>query len=988
MPVVPHYEKEFERLLCHKMKEHAGWTEQSPKAYDRALALVPDEVIGYVKRTQPVGWKRLEHHYGPGAADQLLLRLRKQMREKGTLETLRNGFRMVPGVEIRVCGFAPDGFAPAEAYRLHEGNVFSLIRQVPFQTKGGKEIDVVLFLNGVPIITMELKNSSTGTTYNDAMTQYRSDRNPNYSPLLRHDEGALVHFAMDQHEIQMTTRLSGASTNFMPFNRGRPSFSSPGEIGAGNPRVKIGDEDEFDVAYLYRTISGEPPVLGHQTLLMIIGRFCAVDEKGTLIWPRYHQMSAVRNLVRHVTVHGVGHNYLMQHSAGSGKSNTIAWCAHNLAFLHDGAAAPFFDGVLILTDRIALDRQIKRIVERFSTSPGYVRKIDGSSRELRDALENGSKIILTTIQKFSTETMETLRNEDGKRFMVLIDEAHSSQSGKHADAMLNALGHGELDDDEREMDRVEQLLVHRQMNRRPPNVSCVAFTATPKTVTLERFGTETDKGKRPFHGYSMRQAIEEGFIKDVLQNYHSYTAYYDLIKAVNEDPRLQSSQAHKRLVEMALRSAPALSAKVQVICDHFVTHALGELGVHTSKAMVVCEGRANAVRMMRAIKAHAEERGFRDVRPIVAFSDAVLIDGVEETETTINGFPASEIERRMNEESPNAPNILVVADKFQTGYDQPKLVAMYVDRALKGLQAVQTLSRLNRKHPKKEATYVLDFVNDPADIREAFLPYYDGARMAGTTDLNQIYDLASRLERFGVFYGEEVERFVETCLMPFDHSRARPVLDGILTDVMRRLERENEGRQQEFSELVVSFTRFYAFVSQMITMKDPELERLYVFLLWLRKRLPTREGGGHEVLEEGMVEVLRYRLRDDGNQDIRIANGDSGELDPITEFGTNVRNDETSRLSEIIALINERYGDVGSDAFNNLLIDFWDEMMTDEDLATRVHGNPPDVMLDEVIKGFQRQAIMKQDRDSQMTKIIIKDKDIQGMIARMFLANH
>lgn len=976
-------ETEFERILCLNLEEHSGWAQRQPKDYDKELALVPDDVIGYVQDTQPDTWRLLEHHYGPGVREHVLKRLRKQLREKGTLTTLRDGFKMAPGVDVRICGFAPDGFATSDTLRLYTGNRMSTIRQVVYKVKGGDKIDVVMFINGVPVVTMELKNSGSSSTYKDAIEQYKTTRSPVGSPLLRHDEGALVHLAMDQHEVWMTTRLTGASTHFIPFNRGRPSEKVPGEVGAGNPPVRIGDKREFDVAYLYRSLSGEPAVFSKETLLTIIGRFCAADEKGTLIWPRYHQLCGVRNLVRHAERHGAGHNYLMQHSAGSGKSNTIAWSAHNLAFLHDAAGKPVFDAVIVLTDRKVLDKQIKRVVKRFTASPGYVKEINGTSRELRAALGSGAKIILTTIQKFSTETMDGLRNDEGRRFMVLIDEAHSSQSGKHADAMMNSLGHGEDEDAER--DRVEALLAERQNNRRPPNVSCAAFTATPKAVTLERFGTDTDKGKRPFHAYSMRQAIEEGFIKDVLQNYHTYTAYYDLVKAVDEDPRLKSGQTHKRLVEMALRSDVALDEKVRVICEHFITHALPELGAHTSKAMVVCEGRANAVRMMRAIQEHALANDLRNVRPVVAFSDTIVVGGDEETETSINGFPASEIERRMDETAPTSPNILVVADKFQTGYDQPKLVAMYVDRSLNGLQAVQTLSRLNRTHPRKETSYVLDFVNDPEDIRKAFMPYYDQAKMSGTTDLNQVYDLADKLMGFGVLFKEEVERFARTCLAPEDINTARPLLDGIMTDVMRRLDEETEGRQQEFSELVISFTRFYAFVSQMVPMRDMDMERLYVFAVWLRKRMPTREGGGHDVLVDGMVDVLRYRLRDGGNHDLRIGRGEGGELDPITEFGANSRNDETARLSEIVALINERYGDVGTDGFNNFLTECWEEMLMDEDLATRVSTNPPDVMVDDVISGFQRQAVKKRDRDNAMTTIIIKDKDVQAMIARMFL---
>lgn len=980
---VRHTEAEFERLFVKGLCDHAGWREAPAKAYDAQHALLPDEFIAYVRETQPEAWRLAEHHYGSGTREHIVRALRRQIRTKGTLATLRDGFRMTPGIDIRVCGFAPDGFATADMVRAYEGNRLSAVRQVAYKVRGGDEIDVVLFLNGVPVITAELKNTGTGTTHKDAQSQYKRDRKPVGNPILSHKEGALVHLAMDQHEVWMTTRLAGAATRFIPFNRGRPSVKTPGEIGAGNPRVIVDGEDDFDIAYLYRSLDGEPAVFSKETLMMIIGRFCAPDEKGTVIWPRYHQLTAVRNLVRHAERHGAGQNYLLQHSAGSGKSNTIAWCAHNLAFLHGADNRPVFDAILIVTDRVALDKQIKRIVERFSTAPGYVRKIDGSSRDLRSALSDGAKIILTTIQKFSTETMEGLRNEVGDRFMILIDEAHSSQSGEHAHAMMDILGHEE---DQDGLTGVEKDLRRRQMNRRPPNVSCAAFTATPKPVTLERFGTHTDRGKRPFHSYSMRQAIEEGFIKDVLHNYRSYTGYYDLVKAVEDDPRLRSAEAQKRILAFAHRSEAALTQKAAVICGHFVQHVLPELSGH-AKAMVVCEGRANAVMMCEAIRKHAADNGLAGVRPIAAFSDSVLVGGVEETEASVNGFPSSEIEKRMDSTAPGAPNILVVADKFQTGYDQPKMVGMYVDKSLSGISAVQTLCRLNRVCDGKSETFVLDFVNDPEEIRQAFLPYFDGASLSEPTDPDLIYGLADRLKGFGVFYEAEVDRFAREYVRPDDRDKARPALDGIMTDVIRRLETEPEGRQQEFAELVQSFTRFYGFVSQILTLRDTDLEKLYVFTRWLKSRLPTREGGHHDPVVDGMVDVLRYRLQDNGDQDIRILSA-GAELDPITRFGANTRADETSRLSEIVALINERCGTgLGVDTIQTVLQDIWAEIIGDEDFAQRIQANPPDVIEADVVREFRRKAVQKQDRDAELTRVLIQDKTIQGMVARMFLSS-
>ena len=585
----------------------------------------------------------------------------------------------------------------------------------------------------------------------------------------------------------MATRLANGKTRFLPFNRGR-------DDGTGNPDI----EGDFRIAYLYADQPEGKAVFSREVLLDIIGRFVhlerseilttggSAEARETLIFPRFQQLDAVRKLMRHAREHGPGHNYLIQHSAGSGKSNTIGWTAHQVTNLHDDADKPIFSSAIIVTDRIVLDRQLQNTVAQFEQTKGVVKKIDGTSRQLKEALEGGARIVITTIQKFSTEHLAALSGQGSRTFAVIIDEAHGSQSGKSAQAMSDALTR----DEGKTSDDIEDLIADYQNARGPqPNISYFAFTATPRNVTLERFGAKGADGlPQPFHLYSMRQAIEEGFILDVLQNCMTYKAYYQLEKTIEDDPELNGRSAQRRVARFASLHPTAIGQKVEVVIEHFRRHVMGELD-GDARAMIVTGGREHALRYFFGVREYIEANGYTDLKALVAFSGELGLDGETYTEAALNGFSETELPRRFDT---GDHRVLIVAEKYQTGFDQPKLCAMYMDRKLAGLQAVQTLSRLNRTCPGKDRTYILDFQNTIEDIQTAFKPYYEVTSLEANSDPNQIYELEARLKTFGILDQGEIDRFADTFYKHAldTHDRAR--LEGLVRHAVIRFEMEDD----------------------------------------------------------------------------------------------------------------------------------------------------------------------------------------------------
>ena len=690
---VLHTEYVVERRIVDGLVAHQGYEERPNEAYDKALALDRDLVLRFVRDTQPRAWAALKAQYPTSAEEALFGRLEKALKERGTLGVLREGLKFVPSIEIALCHFRPASGLNPELMAAWKGNILSVMTQVRYSARSENAIDVVLFVNGLPVASIEAKNTLTGTSVRHAERQYRQDRSPAGEPLLTFKRGALVHFALDETHVSMSTRLRNGRTRFLPFNRGRDG-------GAGNPEV----EDDFPIAYLYADQPEGRAIFGREVWIDLQGKFIHLERRRdprtgrmeeAILFPRFQQLDAVRKILDHARAHGPGRNYLIQHSAGSGKSNTIAWLAHQIVGLHDEEDRRIFDTAIVITDRLVLDRQLQDTVASFEKTAGVVKRIDGTSRDLREAIEGGARIVITTIQKFGTEHLAQLTGQEGKRFAVIVDEAHSSQSGRSATSMVQALTRSSED--------VEDVILAHQRARGPQaNISFFAFTATPRNVTLERFGEDGPDGlPRPFHLYSMRQAIEEGFILDVLQNYTTYEAYFRLEKAVEDDPRLRTREGQRRVARFAQLHPTHIAQKVEVIVEHFRRHARGELSGE-AKAMVVTQSREHALRMWQGLKGYLEAQSYHDLKALVAFSGELEVDGVTWTEANANGFSETALPERFDGYRKDGTpykeqyQVLVVAEKYQTGFDQPKLCAMYVDRKLDGLQAVQTLSRLNR----------------------------------------------------------------------------------------------------------------------------------------------------------------------------------------------------------------------------------------------------------------------------------------------------
>ena len=966
-----HQEKVFEAHIVACLRAEQGYIERDCAAhYDVAYALDTELLFRFLKNSQPEAWQTLEDHYRSQAEAEVLKRLEQALKQHPTHVVLREGIKLVPNIRFSLCYFKPASNLNPALTRAFEANLLSVMRQVKYSAKNSNAIDLVTFVNGIPVATFEVKNPLTGQTFRHAEKQYKTDRSPAGEPLLTFKRGAIVHFAVDPDNVSMTTRLRNGKTLFLPFNRGRAG-------GAGNPDVA----DENRVAYLYKDLPGGKAVLSREVLLDLIGRFIHLernDGQEVLIFPRFQQLDSVRKLLADARATGAGQNYLIQHSAGSGKSNTIAWTAHQIINLHDEDDRPLFDTAIIVTDRIVLDRQLQNTIGGFAQTDGVVKKIDGTSRDLKDAIVKGARIIITTIQKFGTEHLATISGQSGKNFAVIIDEAHSSQSGKAAQAMSDALTRDAVRSED-----IEDLVLAFQNARGPQkNISFLAFTATPRNVTLERFGRPGPDGlPQPFHLYSMRQAIEEGFIVDVLQNYTTYEAYYQLEKAIEDDPAFKGRRAQGRVARFASLHPTAIDQKVEVIVEHFRRHVARQLEGQ-AKAMVVTQSREHALRYWQHLNAYIEQHGYAGLRALVAFSGELEIDGNSWTEAAANGFSEQELPRRFDGEE---FQILVVAEKYQTGFDQPKLVAMYVDKKLAGLQAVQTLSRLNRRFGHNKPTFVLDFRNTIEDIKEAFRPYYEVTALEERTDLNQIYDLEQRMMGMGYLHRDEIERFAARFFRGELDNYDRVALEGLVRLCVGRFDSdEDEAQQEEFRQLLRSYQRFYAFVAQVVRLKDSWLEKLFAYTAWLSRLLPSRNVPADITVSDDMLELAAFRLESGESGSASLTVGETRGLTPITEFGANPYTEEEEKsLSEIIDSFNERHGTQFSRE-DFLRFERVNREILDDEMEELLRNNPTDVVYNTFAQAFFQGMVKLFQQDNEMRNIVMTDSDARQQATRHF----
>ena len=895
-PRAPHYGDGFAPGSYHRRS--------SDTHYDRDLCLIPRDVIDFLVATQPRTWNRLKQHHGADVRKRFLSRLARELDRRGALDVFRKGIKD-SGCRFDLAYFRPASGLNEETRRLHAANLFSVIRQLRFSTKTEQSVDMALFLNGIPFCTAELKNPLTGQNVEKAILQYRSDRDPRET-LFAHRR-CLAHFAVDPNWVYVTTHLRGPKTRFLPFNRGK--FG-----GAGNPPVPP-TRRGYATDYLWDEVWARDSVL--DLIRQFIHEVKDEDDNGRrttrLIFPRYQQLDAVRRMVSHARRHGAGRRYLVQHSAGSGKSFTIAWLAHQLSTLHDARDHSVFDSIVVVTDRRVLDRQLQRAISQFEQTLGVVENIDRTSRQLRQALESGKRIIVTTLQKFPV-IAEEIGSLPGKRFAVIVDEAHSSQSGESSKSLKAVLASGSLEGAEAEEagaatpeEELEDTILAEMEKRGPlPNLSTFAFTATPKAKTLELFGVQRADGKfEPFHLYSMRQAIEEEFILDVLANYTTYSAYWKLFKTIEDDPRYEKKKAAYLLKSFVELHPHAIGRKVEIMVEHFAAEVHDRIGGR-AKAMIVTRSRLHAVRYKLAVDAYLSEKGY-SWKCLVAFSGKVDDGGKEYTEPGMNSAGADHVIGEQHTAAEFAKpeyRFLVVASKFQTGFDQPLLHTMYVDKKLGGVNAVQTLSRLNRTHPGKEETAVLDFANEAEHIRAAFEPYYDTTLLSEGTDPNLLYDIQGELRDFDVYSEAEVDALAGAY---FGRNATQDQLYARLAAVVDRFRDLDPDARSDFRGGLRKYNRLYSFLAQILTFSDAGLEKLHVFARYLRPLLP---GDGTELPREVQqnIDMESYRLQRTGSGGIGLSER-AGVLDPRTSGIHQGRaQEEVEALSRIIAELNERFG--------------------------------------------------------------------------------
>ena len=996
MRVARHSEGAFETVIEAHLLEH-GYLPIAREAFDRERAIFPETVLAFIRETQPKEWAKLEALHGDNTGEQVLGDLCKWMDANGALATLRHGFKCY-GRTLHMAFFKAAHELNPELNVRYAANRLGLTRQLYFSLRSEKSLDVTLSLNGIPVATVELKNPLTGQRVEDARRQYKQDRDPR-EPIFEFQRRTLVHFAADTESVLMTTRLAGTATRFLPFNKGC-------EGGAGNPPDPAGRT--YRTAYLWEE------VLQRDSLLDLLARFVhlQIDEKRddqgrkvrteSMIFPRYHQLQAVRLLVEAARREGVGHNYLVEHSAGSGKSNTIGWLTHRLASLHDAANQRVFDSVIVVTDRVVLDQQLQDTIYQFEHKRGVVQRIDESSRQLAEALENAVPVIITTLQKFPFVSRQLFKmaEERGttgtgtlatRRCAVILDEAHSSQGGETATDLKEVLGGERLraeaakraaEEGQEDMDELFRSMAKRG---KQANLSFFAFTATPKHKTLAVFGRDG----RPAHRYTMRQAIEEEFILDVLKSYTTYATYYKLLKACEDDPNVERKKAGQALARFMKLHPHNIAQKTAVMVEHFQTVTRHKIGGR-AKAMVVTGSRLEAVRYKQSFDRYIQEKGYA-IKSLVAFSGTVLDDklaGVTYTEPGMNhGISEKELPEKFGTYE---YQVLLVAEKYQTGFDQPLLHTMFVDKRLAGIQAVQTLSRLNRIHPFKEDTFVLDFVNDREESREAFKTYYEGAEMGDEVDPARMYVIKGELDASGVYLDEEVERFSAVYFKPkqrqsaLDHQTMNAALDPAVSRFTVR-QRDNEEEAELWRGKVQAFLNLYGFLSQVIPYQDSDLERSYVFLRHLAAKLPRRKGGpGYQFDDEVRLEY--YRLQKISEGSISLQDGSGRLLDGPTKVGSGLLREKPVPLSQLVDIVNERFGTDFNQADQLFFDQIIEAAVADHGLGQAARVNPEN-KFELVFKNLlDRIFVERMDQNEEIFIRFMNDETFQKIVTSWMAA--
>lgn len=982
-----HTEQTFEEATV-AMLTGQGWTERPGGGFDAENALDVETLLAFLRDSQPAAWAKYETFYNADARKQLVFRLIKELELRGTLDVLRRGI-VDSGIELKLAFFKPDhGLNPDAAERFAK-NRLVVMRQVHYSVKEpNKSVDLLFLVNGLPVATVELKNPLTGQTYKNAIHQYKTTRDPK-ELLFAYKKRTLVHFAVDPENIFLCTKLDGDRSFFLPFNRGNHG-------GAGNPPNPEG----------YRTDYFWLETLRPESWMEILGRFLHIQQKETKInerivkqqrtlFPRYHQIDVVRSLCRDAGKTGPGQRYLIQHSAGSGKSNSIAWLAYRLSSLYNSKDKRVFDSIVVVTDRTVLDQQLQDTIYQFDHKQGVVQRIDKDSAQLASAIASGTNIIITTLQKFKF-ALKHLSEKKRRNYAVIIDEAHSSQGGDSSRNMSEALGGKNLSLEESE--RIESEFeaaqedpddqVRKVIDLLGPhkNISFFAFTATPKPKTLEVFGTRNEAGQVvPFHLYSMRQAIEEGFILDVLKNYTTYETYYRFCKQIADDPELNKKKAQQAIGCFASLHPTNVAQKTQVIIEHFRQVTQKQIG-GKAKAMVVTGSRKHALRYYLAFKSYIQEQGYTDfIKPLVAFSGSVIDDDYPDgvTEPQLNKFGEKELPERFSEEY----QILLVADKYQTGFDQPLLQTMYVDKKLSGVKAVQTLSRLNRTCPGKEETFILDFANERQVIVDSFQPYYEMTTLDETTDPNHLYDLKNKMDGAQVYWTSEVDGFAKVFYKNGRlGNRDQARLNAFLDPAVDRYSTLDEDGQDEFKSATISFVRLYSFLSQIMPFQDVSLEKLYSYSRLLLAKLPKCDYAKRLQLDNE-VALQYYRLQKIGEEDLVLEIRGENSLQPVTEAGISREKETREKLSSIITLLNDKFGTEFTESDRLLFDQVENDLFQDDTLRQQAINNSPDTFQYAVEDIFPQAFVDRMGVNQDTFDRVVNNRDLVSAVVKYLAQN-
>lgn len=956
-------EKSFQAQIKDYLINEHGYIESLNRDYDHRLAIDVKCLFQFLETTQEKQMRRLQDIYKSDYRTKVLDNLDRELRTRGSIDVLKHGIKDY-GVKLDLAYFKPPTDLNPDQYILYQQNVLSVAEELNYMEE--KRIDLVLFLNGIPIMTMELKNPFTGQTFKHAIKQFKTTRS-HKEVMFRFKERAIVHFAMDTDEAYMTTKLNGDRTYFLPFNKGA------GER-AGNPAV----DGKLKTHYIWEEI------LHKDLILEIIHKFAYIERKEelldngdkrvkeTVIFPRYHQLDAVRKILQHAERHGSGQKYLIQHSAGSGKTNSITWLAHRLASLHNADNQIIFNGVIVVSDRKVLDQQLQDSIYQLEHKIGMVVKVDEDSNQLAREIEKGTKIIISTIQKFAF-ILDKLSGTKGNKYAIIIDEAHSSTSGRNISALKESLSLDEAaalasKEEAEELDAEDKINQELESFADQSHVSFFAFTATPKGSTLRLFGEKREDQKyHPFHLYSMRQAIEEGFILDVLKNYMTYKMFYNVNKKIEDDPAFAKGKATRSIARFVSLHPHNISQKTEIMIEHFKNVTMKKMGGE-AKAMVVTSSRLHAVRYKLAFDEYIKDKGYSDLNTLVAFSGTVNEDGEEYKETQMNdGISEAQLPEKFDQEE---SRLLIVANKYQTGFDQPKLHTMYVDKKLSGVRAVQTLSRLNRMYPGKEDTFVLDFVNDPDELKEAFQPFYQVTTLDNDIDPNEIYTLERTIYDKQVINKDDVMSFTDIFYKDKHTHVDMSVMNNLVNHSLDRMADFTREETIEFRNLISKFMNLYLLIIQVAPIVDSDLHRLSIYLRYLIKKIEIESTGGVDLTDQ--VSLQYYKLEKQTEGAIYLDAEQQGVGLNVGGGGV-VAEEPEDYLSNIIKRLNEKHGTEFSESERLAVEQISTNLKANKDLELKAKVNTYEVFKHAFEPSFLEGVIKEFDKNQSFYGKILKD---------------